>query len=201
MRSPDFRFMQKHWLSVALVIVSLALYSILILMPVKAKPFGDGDFHEETKVLAAFVRGEVSYENLAITKAPGPVLYYLIPYTLASADATDATRWKLAFGWTALLTTIALVMLVKAISSSLGARTACIFSMSIFIVPLHVYYSMGVLAEGLAFLGVCWIMIGFLSGRVAVFYVSFTLGIVALVLARPNAGLVIPLLAAVAVFF
>lgn len=193
-------FFSNHRFSIILIIISLVSYSVLLIMPVKAKQFGDGDFHEETKIFAAFVWGNAAYDELSITKAPGPILYYLIPYTVAGPHPTDTTLWKVSLAWTALLVTITLVALVKVIGNSFGQRVALIFSLSIFVLPLHVYYSMGVLAESLAFLGVCWVIIGYLSASTVGFNASFILGIVALVLARPNAGLVIPLLLVIATF-
>ncbi len=148
---------------VGVVVVSLLLYVVILLLPVKAKPFGDGDFHEETKVLAALARGAATYDMLAITKAPGPVLYYFIPYVLCSPNSLDATFWRAATAWTAIISTLTVLTLFGAIVKKFNLRTGLIFAFLVFALPLHIYYSMGVLAESLAFLGVCWMIIGYLN--------------------------------------
>lgn len=187
-------YLSRNRYSIGMALVSGLLFVIVLLLPVKSKPFGDGDFHEETKVLAAFVHGRADYNQLAITKAPGPVLYYLIPYVLCSPDSLDSTFWRAAVAWNALVLTLTTLVLFTALSRKWGERTGLIFVSLLFALPLHIYYSMGVLAESLAFLGVCWMIIGYLSNKSARFYAGFVGGIMALVLARPNAGLVIPIL-------
>jgi hypothetical protein len=174
-------------------LVSVLVYGLMALQPVKAKKFGDLDFHEEAKILAGYLHGTASYDELSITKAPGPVLYYWIPYFIAGPAASDQTYWLFGVIWTAVLTTLTLVVLYWVIDNRLGSKAASIFLALLFVVPLHAYYATGILAEGMAFLGVCWILIGLLQyDRTLRFYICFTLGTAALVLARPNAGLVIP---------
>lgn len=179
-------------------LVSLIIYWLVMFLPIKAKQLGDSDFHEEAKAIAAYLHGTVSFEELSITKAPGPVLYYVLPYFLAGPSADTDRYWKAGVAWTAILTTLTLAVLYIVINSRLGAKVANIYMALLFVIPLHAYYSTGILAEGMAFLGVCWTLIGLLLlDRTAKFYICFALGIATLVLARPNAGLVIPLTVAI----
>jgi hypothetical protein len=193
--------LRKYRLELAIALASLVLYILVLLLPLKAKQFGDGDFHIETKAIASYLHGYTPYEDLSITKAPGPVLFYLLPYFLAGSQASDSNLWVAGIFWTAIITTVTLVVLFGAINDEFGRRVGLLFITLLLALPLHIYYSMGVLAESLAFLGVCWLIIGFLKqNQPKVFLVFFTLGLVSLILARPNTGLVSPLLGIAAVY-
>lgn len=136
-------------------LVSIVLYLAIANAPFKAKPFGDLDFHIEAKTIARFFWGQENYEAVSITKAPGPVLFYVIPYFVAGPQATDNQYWLAGILWTGIFMTVA-VLLLKAACHNLGSEHAGKFTvLLIFILPLQVYYSLGILAEGLAFLGCC----------------------------------------------
>lgn len=179
-------------------LVSIVLYLAIANAPFKAKPFGDLDFHIEAKTIARFFWGQENYEAVSITKAPGPVLFYVIPYFVAGPQATDNQYWLAGILWTGIFMTVA-VLLLKAACHNLGSEHAGKFTvLLIFILPLQVYYSLGILAEGLAFLGCCIMIYGYsriYAQRQQIgSWFLFGGGILMLALARPNAVLVLPLL-------
>jgi hypothetical protein len=180
-------------------LISLILYVGVANAPFKAKPFGDLDFHIEAKTLAQYFWGNTSYENISITKAPGPVLFYTLPYFLAGPSATENQYWVAGVLWTGLFMTLAVILIRKTatnLGNPLAGRVAVI---AILIMPIHLYYSLGILAEGLAFLGACAFIFGY--SRIVVQRISslswicFAAGLIALILARPNALLILPILA------
>ncbi|MFM9986965.1 MAG: hypothetical protein ACKVOK_17115, partial [Flavobacteriales bacterium] len=188
---------------IVVCMLSLALYVAIANAPFKAKPFGDYDFHAEAKIIAQVLWGQENYDAISITKAPGPVLFYIVPYFLAGPHATDNQYWLTGILWTGLFMTVA-VFLIKASCENFGSeRAGKIAVLFVFILPLQVYYSLGILAEGLAFFGCCVMLYGY--SRVYVkqsnsAWFIFGSGILCLVLARPNAVLVLPLLLAFALW-
>ena len=184
-----------------LIALNVLLYLALIFSPVKPRTFGDYDFHEEAKIIAKVIHGDEEYNKLSITKAPGPVLLYSIPYTITGSQATDEQYWTAGVIWIGLLTIISLSILYKKLAATYNYSTANIFMVFTFVIPLHIYYSLGILAESMAFLGVIWLIIGFLEFRNSSKGFYYVAGLLALVLARPNSALVIPLLIIGALYF
>src|SRR5215212_4610918 len=114
-------------LFLALVAINVLLYLALVFSPVKPKSFGDLDFHEEAKIISKYIHGEAPYEMVSVTKAPGPVFLYTMPYILAGPDATDKDYWLAGFIWIGLLTVISLAVLYKRLAAVYGLRVANIF--------------------------------------------------------------------------
>jgi 4-amino-4-deoxy-L-arabinose transferase-like glycosyltransferase len=184
-------------LDLVICILSMALYAAIANAPFKAKPFGDYDFHIEAKTIARVLWSQENYDAISITKAPGPVLFYIAPYFFAGPHATDDQYWLAGILWTGLFMTIA-VLLIKASCKNFGSeKGGKIAVLLIFVLPLHVYYSLGILAEGLAFFGCCVMIYGYSKvyakqGNSS--WLTFGFGLLCLALARPNAVLVLPLL-------
>jgi hypothetical protein len=67
--------MKLHYKKIFLFLSILAVNGLLFYMlshsSVRTRPFGDGDFHEETKVLTQYLWGNVDYNYVSVTKAPG----------------------------------------------------------------------------------------------------------------------------------
>lgn len=165
--------------------------------PFKSKPFGDFDFHVEAKTIALFLWGQKNYDVISITKAPGPVLFYITPYFLAGPNASDNQYWLSGILWNGVFMTMAL-FLIRASCQNFGSeRAANISVLLIFILPLQVYYSLGILAEGPAFLGCSLMVYGYsriYAKKQRNSWIIFGGGVLLLALARPNAILVLPLL-------
>jgi hypothetical protein len=190
------------------VLISCVLYGAIALLPFKAKPLGDLDFHVQAKQFAQFFWGMTEYNSLIINKAPGPVLFFIPPYFLAGPNASDTQLWFAGIVWTFLFMTLCLILLRKA-GKNLGYEMAGkVTVVLLLLLPLHLYYSLGILAEGLAFIGCCVFVYGW--SRIVhetnqkVFSLPWILccvGLLAMLLARPNSILVLPILAVILVVY
>lgn len=70
-------FLTKR-IDLTIVFVSMIMMLIVLTLPFKAKPFGDITFHEESKNLALFIKGKVSFNKVAITAAPDQLFFTLL---------------------------------------------------------------------------------------------------------------------------
>nr|WP_294775680.1 glycosyltransferase family 39 protein [uncultured Flavobacterium sp.] len=134
-----------------IVLISSLMMIVVLNLPFKAKPFGDMTFHEEAKHMALYLKGEIGYDKVTITKAPGPVFFYTPPYLIAPSDATDNQLWVYAVVFTFIIITVSLLLIFK-IGSNLFSKEVGLLSVLLFFVfPIHCYYSLGILAEVPAF--------------------------------------------------
>ncbi|QNL20569.1 hypothetical protein HZR84_00915 [Hyphobacterium sp. CCMP332] len=186
---------------IPLVIINLLLFAAILFFPVKAKVLGDQDFHIEAKSIAAYLHGLNSYNEISITKAPGPVLFYTLPYFLAGKNPSDVRLVNFARVWICVLSTIFLFWAYKSLLRIFSAQISNIFALFVFIIPLHVYYSMGILAEGPAFLSVLLIIIGFIKFQKKEGFWTFVLGLIFLVLSRPNSILCLPIIFSLGLYY
>lgn len=182
-----------------IVLFSAALLFIVYQMPFKAKFYGDWTFHAEAKALAAWVHGQASGEVVAFTKAPGPVLFYGLPYVVAGAGKEDATYWKWALAWNLLWLAFALILIKKTAELLFGGRAGIAAVILAFLLPLHLYYGIGILAETMAFVGFTLFAYGttvlFLeAGRTRSGSIALIAGLLFMVTARPNSLLILALL-------
>ena len=69
-----------------IILISSLMMLVVLNLPFKAKPFGDDTFHVEAKNMARYIKGDVSYDKVTVTKAPGPIIFYTIPYLIASSN-------------------------------------------------------------------------------------------------------------------
>lgn len=202
--------MKLHYKNIFLFLSILAVNGLLFYMlshsSVRTRPFGDGDFHEETKVLTQYLWGNVEYNSVSVTKAPGPVLYYFTPYLLSGSHPEENTYWIFSMIWNAIWSSVALYLLSVAATRFSANTLAGIFPVVLsFAVPLHVYYGTSVTGEVPAFIGICLIIYAYSylnnlsakkAGRQAIIF--FATGLSLLALSRPNTslifGLMIPVL-------
>ncbi len=198
------KFKQILFLSI-LIINSVLLY-ILINSPLKTRKFGDGDFHTETKIIAQFIWGETEYDKISVTKAPGPVLYYLLPYVISGKNSDENTNWSYSMIWNAICLSIAIFLLADSAIRLTSNNLAGIITVVItFIIPQHLYYSSGILAESGAFIGCSGVLNGFTrifkndktTSKRGISMLS--VGLILLILCRPNAVLVIGILFAITI--
>ena len=150
---------KDHW--VFWMVFCIVVYFLMLKSPIKAKPFGDGDFHLESKAVASWLLGTGTYEAVSISKAPGPVLFYAVPYTIVGSNATDERLLLFARIWTLLLIMIFQLILYNRMFKYYGGFSANTFLLLIFLIPLHFYYALGIWAEGMAYVSMLLILIGF----------------------------------------
>ncbi len=191
-------------MNVFIVLISILLMLLVSNLPFKANQYGDMNFHTESKNLALFIKGKVSFEKVVITKAPGPILFYTPAYLLASADATDDQLWLCAVVFLSIITTISLLLIFRIGCSFFSKEVGLLAVLLFFIFPIHCYYSLGILAEIPAFFSLTLALYGWSlvnkdpDKKRGWFLLNF--GIWLLIMNRPNAMLLLGLLFLVIVF-
>lgn len=176
------------FLAVAGVVLCFVLVGML---PVAAKKFGDLEFHYEGKNIALALRG-LNTEPVTIIRAPGPVLYYALPYLFVPAGASDDTYWRAGLLWT-VLCIIASMFWIKAAARRLFGETAELCAVALLLAtPFWAYYSFGINGEAMAFLGAALFLNGWSLWRSArqwrLAHVAIVwLGLILFILSKPSA--------------
>jgi hypothetical protein len=184
---------------VVVVVLLLATFVGVAILPFAPKKYGDLVFYREAKAFASAIRGTGSWDQARIARAPFPVLYYAIPYTVVRPGSDEDAYWRAGFIWTVLWMCVALV-LVRRSGEFLGGpvvgKTAALLTL---LSPFSVYYSYGILAEPPAYIGVVFLTYAYLrwqnsprelsKSRGDIFLLSF--GLLMFVLSRPNSVLLL----------
>lgn len=182
-------------INLTIVVISLLMMLVVSNLPFKAKPFGDITFHEESKNLALFIKGKVSYDKVVITKAPGPILFYTPVYLLAPANATDNQFWVYAVVFTSIIMAISLLLVFRIGCAFFSKEVGLLSILLFFIFPIHCYYSLGILAEAPAFFSLALAIYGwtiaFREPNKKLGWVLLILGMWFLILNRPNTMLLL----------
>lgn len=191
-------------IDVAIVLISVLLMLIVLNFPFKANPLGDMTFHEESKNLALFIKGEVSSDKVFVTKAPGPILFYTPAYLFAGINATDDQLWVYGVLLTSIIMTISLLLIFRIGTAFFSKEVGLLSILLFFIFPIHCYYSLGILAEIPAFFSLALAIYGW---SIAFFepnkkrgWMMLSLGIWLLILNRPNTVLFLGILFLVIVY-
>ena len=181
------------WLAVLALLTTFALVAGA---PFGPKALGDGDFHKHAKRLASALKGVGPLSEVEIRKAPGPILYYLVPYLTVPVGSPDRRYWATGVVWSAAWMAVAL-LLVRRTASRLGGEiagkaAACLALLS----PFSVYYSFGIAAEGPAYVSMALFLYGWIRAADKDaespwrWHALMAIGLLFLMLNRPNAGLI-----------
>ena len=184
-----------------LCIVALLLTFVVVgQLPFEASKYGDIYFHRESKELARVIRGLDSWHEIRIARAPGPVFYYAIPYSLVPPESPDEAYWRAALIWNILGMSLSILMIRRTgelLGGAFAGKLAVFLSL---LLPFAVYYSFGIAAETPAFVATVCFMLGWaLWWRARPRRLLSTPcclgvgGLIGLVLCRPNALVVIGL--------
>ncbi len=170
---------------------------IVLNLPFKAKPFGDDTFHVESKNLARYLKGDIGFDKVTITKAPGPIIFYTPAYFIASSEATDNQLWAYATVFTFIIVTISLLLIFKIANSLFSKEVGLLAIGLLFIFPIHCYYSLGILAEVPAFFSLTLALYGwsiaFFNPNKKKGWIYLIIGLWFLILNRPNTMLILGL--------
>ena len=184
-------------INIFIVLISALMMLIVLNLPFKAKPFGDNTFHVESKNLARYLKGDLNYDKVAITKAPGPIIFYTPAYFIASSKATDNQLWNYAVVFTFIIVTISLLLIFRIASSLFSKEVGLLAIVLFFIFPIHCYYSLGILAEVPAFFSLTVALYGwsvvFQKPNKKTGWILLILGLWFLILNRPNTMLILGL--------
>lgn len=178
-----------------LIVLFFVIVAVLVgRLPFHPRWFGDIYFHEEAKVLACVVRQQCVSSQIYISHAPGPVLYYAVPYSLMPKNASESSHWRLAVVFNLLFSCIS-ALLLRRVGTLLFGGYAGVFAAVLFIlVPLQAYYSLFVSAEAPAAFGFTVFLFGWARGNVnrekfwplTINLWLLALGLLTFVLCRPN---------------
>ncbi len=184
-----------------LAVLLLISYVAVAKLPFAPKRFGDLDFHLSAKAISLWIHGGGSWSAVEVSKAPGPVLYYAVPYGVMPLGSSDDTYWMAALVWTFLWMTVALLLTRRACALLGGVRAGQLGGLLTLLSPFGVYYSYGIGAEAPAFVcasvftyGWCrwWTLERERPLRRSSGWWLGWLGALALILCRPNAILLLP---------
>ena len=182
-------------INLLIILISTLMMVVVLNLPFKAKPFGDITFHEEAKNLALYLKGDIGYDKVMITKAPGPVIFYTPAYIVAPSSATDNQLWVYGVVFTFIMVTISLLLIFKIGASFFSKEVGLLSVLLFFIFPIHCYYSLGILAEAPAFFSLALALYGWLIAyhhpEKSKGWIWLTAGIWFLILNRPNAMLLL----------
>ncbi|MFN3969677.1 glycosyltransferase family 39 protein [Flavobacterium sp.] len=181
--------------NILIILISSLMMIVVLNLPFKAKPFGDMTFHEEAKNLALYLKGDIGYDKVTITKAPGPIFFYTPPYLIAPSEATDNQLWVYAVVFTFIIITISLLLIFKIGSNLFSKEVGLLSVLLFFIFPIHCYYSLGILAEVPAFFSLTLALFGWSKiikeSNQKSSWILLLLGLWFLILNRPNTMLLL----------
>jgi hypothetical protein len=185
-------------INLAIVILSTILMLVVLNSPIKPNRFGDLTFHEESKNLALYIKGIRTFDNVMITKAPGPILFYTPAYLLAPANASDDQLWVYGMIFSSIFMMISLMLILRISTVFFSKEVGLLSVFLFFIFPIHCYYSLGILAEVPAFFSLTLAIYGwslaFMDPNKKRGWMVLILGMWLLILNRPNTLLLLALL-------
>jgi hypothetical protein len=191
------------WICAALLIVSFVAISHLPFGPSK---YSDRYFHEEAKQVTRVIRGLDPWGEIQIARAPGPVLYYAVPYLLVAPGSADDTYWRYGVVWNGFWMLVSILLIRRAASLLGGAVAGKIAAALSLVLPFGAYYSFGISAETPACVAAAVFAYGWAQWRKTTpsqllnrgSFVALA-GLLALLLCRPNALVVVGIAAVCAV--
>jgi hypothetical protein len=134
--------------------ITVIMCLIFYFLPFKPKPFGDGEYHEGTIELIEYIlngfNGQIRVDKGILT-----LFYYIIPYSLAYVFHNDSVYYHFGIIFNALVLCLSIQYLFKTftlLNFSNKSKFWTIVILNLF--PIHIYYSMGILAETAAFFSI-----------------------------------------------
>jgi hypothetical protein len=140
--------MNKRILSITIIYsgIFFLLWIIIFSSPLKPKPFGDLDFHIESKTLSGIIKGEIPKEEFSITRAPLPSFIYTVPYLFVKSSSIDKYFWYSGLIFNFFLLLLSNIYFLKSIRK-IGKNADVWAAVILLIFPLHIYYSFALAAE------------------------------------------------------
>jgi hypothetical protein len=184
----------------AVFIAAIALCFLFVArLPFSASRYGDLDFHPEAKALAGAIRGAYPWSDVEIMHAPGPVLYYAVPYVFLTPGSADYTYWKVAFSWNILWIGVSGLLIRRAAALLAGELAGKIAALIFLFTPFWAYYSFGINGESVAFLSTalsayawaCWQLVGIDARTRWRAGALLSLGLCLFLLSKPSGSLLV----------
>jgi hypothetical protein len=204
--SPIEMFRSFDKFDVLCIVAVLLSFAVTSRLPFAPSKYSDAYFHDEAKQLVRVVKGVDGWDQIHMARAPGPVLYYAVPYMLVQTNAPEKSYWQAAFIWNVLWMVVAILLIRRAGDSFWSPQTGKLAAILSIVVPFGIYYSFGIAGETPAYVAAAIFVYGWarwrekatarIFGRTAILPLF---GLVALVLCRPNALIVLGIVALCAV--
>lgn len=135
-------------INIGIILISSLMMIIVVNLPFKVHPFGDeASFFDEAKSMALFLKGEVGYEQVTLTKAPAPVFIYAPSFMFTSANPTDMDLWYRGVAINFILITTSMLLIYRAARNLFDEKIALVSILLLFSFPIHFYYVLGITAE------------------------------------------------------
>ena len=188
-----------------LICIPALLLSFIVVSCLPAAPskFGDIYFHVEAQTLARAIHGAGPWRDVGFARAPGPVLYYAIPYSFLSANSPEKAYWQAAVAWNAFAMVVAVLLIRRTGELLMNPAAGKVAAALCLLAPFAVYYSFGVASETPAYLAAAIFLYGWarwrMEGipRLASLGAALALaGLIGLILCRLNTLVVLGLAAA-----
>jgi len=147
------------------VLTLLVCFIAVSFLPAAPSKFGDIYFHQEAQTLARAVRGAGLWSDVSFARAPGPVAYYAIPYSLVRPGSPEKDYWQAAVAWNAFWMAVAVLLIRRTGDLLMGATAGKAAAVSCLIAPFAVYYSFGIASETPAYIAAVVFMYGWARWR------------------------------------
>lgn len=161
-RPSSFRLDRFDFLCIPALLLSFVVVSML---PASPSRFGDIYFHQEAQVLAHAIRGTAHWNEVSFARAPAPVVYYAIPYSLLSPNSPEKAYWQAAVVWNGFWMIIAVLLIRRTGELLLDTTSGRIAALLCLSAPFAVYYSFGVSSETPAYVAAAIFMFAWARWR------------------------------------
>jgi len=168
------------------IIFLTVLYSMILYnSSLRPKPYGDGEYYEGAKTI---VSGQ--YKNLEIQKGLVSVLYYVSPIFISGLEKDNHTHFIYAIIWNQIINIISLSIIFFATKKRYGYKAGILVLIFSFLLPIHIYYGMGIIAEPAAYFFVSIAFLGwsncFLTKRINKYTILLIIALSLLLNVRQN---------------
>jgi hypothetical protein len=182
-----------------IILSTVICFFVVASLPFKTLPFGDNDFHPETKLFADYIKGNVPSGQLIIEHAPGPVIFFLLPYLIVKSGSPDIDYWHAAIIWSAIAMIFSMLLIRRAGSLMFNDMVGKMAVFFFLIFPIHIYYCLGIGAEQVAFFSIALFLYGWARWKKKSYprfltssdWWTMNFGLFFLILNRQNAGLIL----------
>lgn len=178
--------------------ISIVFFTFLISIclfnsSLRPKAYGDGEYYEGAKYI---VSGQ--FDNLEVQKGLITTLYYVPPIFIAGVEKNENCHLKYAIIWNQIINIISLAILFFATKNRYGHKTGILVILLSFLLPIHIYYGMGIIAEPAAYFFVSIAYLGWskcsLSSGVNQYTILLIVGLSLLLNVRQNFQVLIGIL-------
>jgi hypothetical protein len=147
------------------IVALLLSFLVISRLPAAPSKYGDMYFHQEAQTLARSFYGVYSWKQVTVVRAPGPVIYYAVPYLFVRPDAPEENYWRAALIWNALWMAVAILLIRRTASLLLNPVAGKFAAIMALMVPFAVYYSFGVAAETPTYVSAVFFLYGWARWR------------------------------------